>query len=48
VNVTKNSMEKATAIEMKTAGEPVGAESRRLGAFPGRTETSEQQNVNSL
>jgi hypothetical protein len=43
VNVTKNRMEKATAIEMKTAGEPVGAESRRFGAFPGRTERSDTE-----
>jgi hypothetical protein len=28
---------------MKTAGEPVGAESRRLGAFPGRTERSDTE-----
>lgn len=50
MNVTKNKMEKATATEMKTAGEPVGGESRRFGAFPGKTERSdtESQNVKLL
>lgn len=40
MNVTKNMIEKATATETKAAGEPVGAESNRIGAFPGRTERS--------
>jgi hypothetical protein len=40
VNVTKNTIEKATAMETNAAGEPVGAESNRVGAFPGKTERS--------
>jgi len=40
VNVTKNMIEKATEMETNAAGEPVGAESKRVGALPGKTERS--------
>lgn len=40
VNVTKNTTDKAMAMETNAAGEPVGAVSNREGAFPGKTERS--------
>jgi len=40
VNVTKNTIEKATAMETNAAGEPVGAESKSVGAFLGKTVVS--------